>query len=358
MGERADSEILQEIRAKGGKIYSISRLNTMHQCPYQAYLNYVACEKPKNIGVYGCLGGKIHDVLEAIIHHKATSMDIIAAMNEELEDLEFMGVDFPLDRNGDPTIRNNWIKNITKFAEEFVPFTGHFDTEQLIVLNLGDNNYLQGYIDLLQYHDDGTISILDWKTSSAFTGDHLIEAGRQLIVYKKALEQEGLRVRDCSWVMLKYYEATWVQKNGKPKTKTGEWRNLVKDLALPIKRFLMENGSDEFDADAIYESALSNGNFHELPKEVQDQFDIHPYVRKYDITVELEEECMQYVHEMIACFERFGDDRKNYKPCDVDKQSFFCSALCGFGGKTQQCPYWHEYCNNFSKEDESDEEFC
>lgn len=358
MAERAKEQRVEEIRANGGRVYSISRLNTMNQCPYQAYLNYVLGLPQKNIGVYGCLGGKIHDVLENIIHNRAVVADIKTAMDEELDDLEMMGVDFPLDRNGDPTIRNNWIANITKFAENFKPFVGHFDTEQLVVLDLGNNNYLQGFIDLLRYNDDGTVSIFDWKTSSAFVGEHLVEAGRQLIAYKKALEQEGLRVRDCAWVMLKYYEATWMQKNGKPKSKNGEWRNLIKDLKLPIMRFLAESGMDEFDCEATYESALSLNDINDLPKEVAEKFDIHPYIRTYDIDEEKETECMQYIHDMISLFEQYGTDGRNFPHCDINKQSFFCNALCGYGGKSELCKYWQAFCDAFTGDDEDDEVFC
>ena len=81
-----------------------------------------------------------------------------------------------------------------------------------------------------------------------------------------ALENEGLRVRSVKWVMLKYYEASWLQKNGKVKTKVGEWRNLISDLCLTIDKRLMDLGYDDMDIDVILDEAKKKGIKIDLKK--------------------------------------------------------------------------------------------
>ncbi|WP_197029463.1 PD-(D/E)XK nuclease family protein [Butyrivibrio sp. AE3004] len=76
-----------------------------------------------------------------------------------------------------------------------------------------------GYIDLMHYDENGTLHIIDWKTSSKFDKEHLISAGRQLIFYALAKRAEGYIVSRVSWVMLKYCVTKWQLKNGKSKVK-------------------------------------------------------------------------------------------------------------------------------------------
>ena len=270
-----DSRLVQ-LKAEGKKIYSISKLNTLHQCKYQAYLNYVEHEEQKS-NIWACAGTIIHDKLEACLHGEATTVDLREAINEELENFSLLDIDFPLDRNGNPTLRNNWIANMTRFTEEFVIPEGNFETEKLVILPIDDHSVMQGYIDVIKHNDDGSVDILDWKTSSQFAGDHLIEAGRQLVVYAMALEHEGLKVNAVKWVMLKYYEASWLLKNGKTKVKVGEWRNLVSDLESVIEKRLLDMGKDEFEVSLILDEAKKTNR---IPAELTHFISVKPYIRE------------------------------------------------------------------------------
>ena len=109
MAERNVDPRLQALQEAGKEVYSISRLNTINQCPYQAYLQYIrganACSN-----IWGILGSSIHTALESCVKDGADESCIIEAMNEELELADTLGIDFPLDRNDNPSIRNNWMK--------------------------------------------------------------------------------------------------------------------------------------------------------------------------------------------------------------------------------------------------------
>lgn len=203
MGERIINEKLKELYDNDIPVYSISRLDTINNCMYEAYKTYIKHEKGLQ-NVYALLGGKIHDVLEAIVNNNATKDDLLPAMNAELEDLEMMNLEFPKDRNGGDSIKEGWVTNITHFCNTYEAPAGKFDTEQFFLYKTPKGRFLQGYIDLLQKNEDGTISIFDYKTSSMYKGEDIKAHGRQLITYALAKEQEGYKVDKVAWIFLKY----------------------------------------------------------------------------------------------------------------------------------------------------------
>ena len=348
MAVREMDKRLKELKVQGKHLYSISKLNTIHQCKYQAYLNYILHEKQKD-NIWACAGSIIHDRLEGCLKGINTPQDIKSAIDDELENFQMLDIDFPLDKNGNPTIRNNWVANMTKFAEMFKPWVGNFETEQLVILPINDNAVMQGYVDVISHNDDGTVDVIDWKTSSQFTGDHLIEAGRQLAFYTMALEAEGLTVRSAKWVMLKYYEATYKLKNGKFKTKVGEWRNLVSDLSGIIEKYLLELGIDEISADVMLTEAKKTNT---IPKELSQLITVSPYIREYELTDDVKAETMQYIKDTIAEYEGIEE----WKPCNCKNNSYFCANLCGYGGKSGKCKHWIDYCETFEKKSDDEED--
>ena len=352
MATREIAPELQKLFDEGAEVYSISRLNCINQCEYQAYLSYIK-NAPKKNNVWACLGGKIHDALEKCVKGEAEETILNDAIQDELENLEILDIDFPLDRNGNPTLRNNWIANMTKFANEFKTPKGKFDTEKLVLFNVKDNIWLQGYIDLIRYNKDGTIYILDWKTSSNFDKTHVVEAGRQLAVYALAMENEGYKVDRVSWVMLKYCKTTWIQKNGKSKDKISEWRNYIKDLRTVLEKKLADMGYDEIDIDAMLFQAEKDNAMDCLPDELKSQFKTVPYVRDYELTDEVIEECKQYINDSIDKYHECGTDEKNFKPCNIEKESFFCSSLCDF---SSSCKYWKDYCDQYASKDNTEDD--
>lgn len=353
MGDRRIEPRLQELIDKGCSIYSISRLNCLNTCPYQAYLNYIRHET-QTPNVWAECGGIIHDRLEDCVKNGTDESQILLAINEELENLQILDIDFPLDKNGNPTLRNNWVANMTRFAKEFKTPVGEFETEQLILYPVKDNVYMQGYIDLIKHNADGSIDIIDWKTSSQFTGNHLIEAGRQLVLYALAKQLEGYTVRKLRWVMMKYCETTWTLKNGKEKSKVSEWRNLIKDLSNPIEKALVDIGWDEVDIECTLSEGIAKNSWDVFPQEIRDKFHTHIYVRDYEMTEEVINETLQYINNQIERYETLGTDESNWEPCDISKESFFCSGLCGYGGKTGKCKYWVDYCDQFTQENNQD----
>lgn len=353
MASREIDSRLKKLYDEGAEVYSISKLNIINQCEYQAYLLYIAKASRKS-GIYGILGGKVHDALESCVKDRADTSIIKDAINEELDNLAVFNIDFPKDRNGNSTIRDNWIANMARFAEEFSTPKGKFDTEKLVLLHWRDNIWIQGYIDLIRYNKDGSIMILDWKTSSNFDKAHLIEAGRQLVLYALAMQEEGYKVKKIAWVMLKYCITKWTLKNGKTKEKVSEWRNYIKDLHNVLEKKLDDAGYDEITIDTLLFEAEENNSMENLPDDIKSQFKTMIYIRDYELSPEIIDECKQYIDESIEKFHSCGTNEKKFGHCDLEKESYFCSNLCDV---RESCKYWKDYCDQFvSKDDDDDDE--
>lgn len=107
MGQRVIAPELQALYDKGAKVYSYSKLSTIHDCPYNAYLTYVEVPKREQCAnVYSSLGTVVHDTLEGIIEGKNTEADIGPAIENGLDELDMLGIDFPKTRDGGNGIRD------------------------------------------------------------------------------------------------------------------------------------------------------------------------------------------------------------------------------------------------------------
>lgn len=339
------------------KVYSISKLNTIDQCEYQAYLSYVKHAKQSS-SCYSILGTRIHDCLEAIINGESTEEALLPALDKELEDMEMLGIDFPNDRNGGTTIRDNWITDMKDFCTSFVKPKGKFETEQLFIYQLDPEHYLQGYIDLIKYNSDGTISIFDWKTSSQFATKDLIHHGRQLVLYAMGKEQEGYTVKNVAWIMLKYAEVSWIgkaRKTAKTETTIKKVFNrgkALKELKPYLETDLEKLGYSEVDIEILLEDAAKRNSWDKLPEEVRKKYTIKPYVRYYELTDELKQETLDYINTRIAQFESKSDSEVDWEPVEITKKNeFFCNTLCGY---RHLCKYIADY-NNTKEEPQKDE---
>lgn len=345
---REKSNEIEELKKQGKRFYSISKADTIDQCHYQAYLAYIKHAKAVP-NIYSLMGSKIHDALEAIIHGEDTAL-LISALENELEDMTMLGFDFPKDRYGGTSIRDAWIKNMRHFCSNFVPPKGNFETEQLFIYPLTEDRIVRGYIDLVQTIDEETktISIWDWKTSSQFSADTLLEHGRQLVMYAIAKEYEGYKVKDVGWIMLKYVEIIFkgrLRKNSKTKTqitKVCDRHKIASTIKSYVEQELADAGYDEIEIEMLIHQMMITNSLDGLPDEIKQKFIIKPYVRRYQITEALKQETLDYINKQAEIFESLSkDDEDMWKPKNIDKNSeFFCNYLCDYKGV---CKYIQQY---------------
>lgn len=369
MAKREIDPRLQELFNEKKHVYSISKCNTIDECLYEAYNAYVLHERGSN-GIYSILGSKVHDCLESVTNGEVSPSVLPSVLEEELNDLSMLGIDFPKDRNGGDSIRNSWVADMKHFCENFVPLEGKFDTEELFIYQLNEDRYVQGYIDLIRHNDDGTISILDWKTSSAFSKEDLLHHGRQLILYAIAKEAEGFKVRDVAWYMLKYCEVSFMGKkraNSKELsliTKVVNRGKLVSELKNNIEYHLSATGYDEIDIECMLNQALEENSLSCLPADIQSKYKIEPHIRQYEITDELKVECIQYINSMADKWESLDtSSAANFPPRSFTKKtkqgkevdsSYFCQVLCNYRNTCKYLKMYKEMQNNEPEDEFSD----
>jgi ATP-dependent helicase/DNAse subunit B len=348
-------EKLDRLYEYGAKVFSFSKLNSFHNCEYEYYNTYVLKNKGLN-NVYTELGSCLHDNIESIYSGEGNLEQFKDNYTNKLLELEMIGMDFP-----NENIKNSWIKDVNHFVNNFNKMDTKMIIEKLIVFEVSDGIWVQGYVDSIVPSEKGKpyVNVIDWKTSSKFTGKKLTEAGRQLLMYKVGLEDNTpLKVDKVMWFMIKYIYVCTMQKNGKVKKKMcnrGKW---VKEMKTTIEKELYKHGMDEFEVEMLLDNAIEDNNLDCLPKEVQDKFWLEDCFVEYEVTDEKIEELKQYIINTVKEIESKDQNNEGeWKPVEINKQnSFYCSVLCGH---RKTCKFYKQFleenADSFEKKDKEDE---
>ena len=273
-------------------VYSFSRLKLFNECRHAYFLTYVLkCDKKPNI--YSEIGTIIHEVLEDVQGGKDIPVEErIEMFEDKVDECKIFGIEFVNEK-----IEEKYVENIKHCLRNFKPLQGvKFEIEKEIRLELG-SSVLTGFIDLVIHNEDGTVSVIDFKTSSKYAKKDLPKNANQLIIYGLALEQMGYVVRDVKWMMLKY--ATVKGKRGDKM----------------IERRELEDG-----------------------QEFEDCFVEYPYNAISKM------ECVDWIEETIEEIESLTKyDTWEHK--DINKgTSFYCSNICSCCGK---CEALKDYLKKF-----------
>ena len=272
--------------------YSFSRLKLFNECRHAYFLTYVL-KVQKRVNIYSEIGTTIHELLEDIQKGKEIPIEErIEIFEDKVDECEIFGISFVNDN-----IKEKYVENIKHCLMNFEPLKGKkFEIEKEIELEV-DGHKLTGFIDLIVHNDDGTVSVIDFKTSSKYAKKDLSKNANQLIIYGLALEQLGYKVRDVKWMMLKY-----CQVQGKRGSKMIERREL-------------EDG-----------------------QKFEDCFVEYPYNEVIKM------ECIDWIIDTIEEIESLTTyDTWEHK--EINKgNSFYCNNICSVCGK---CEALKQYLKNF-----------
>lgn len=341
-------EQLKELRDDGNTVWSISRLNNYNTCPLGYYLTYLAPDRDRGIqNIYSHAGSIIHDTLEQI--HIDNTLNEQVELKKSLQNIYTDklfddNLNFPKSKDGSDTIENNWVNSMKHFANNFKKLPFHAETEKLFVYEIFPNTYIQGYIDIVTTGKNGKIQVLDWKTSSRFTGQKKIEAGRQLVLYKLAVEEVfGLEVDKVGWYMLKYARVHYGKRS--KMVDRGKW---VEQMASQIETQLLKVYSNELTARFALKEAVENNSIETLPQSVRDYFRVEPLIEYYEVGDKEIEELKTYIKKTIH---RISNDFM-FNPVYIDyKNVFFCSNLCS---QRYKCPAYERYQKELEEKKEFD----
>lgn len=258
------------------KRYSYSKLTTFRQCEFQ-YLSSYELRQESDENIYGLAGTTVHNIIEDIQEKKITNEEGLMRFDEEMEMHEILGYTFTSEKT-----KNNFIESIRHFIKYFKPIDkGKVEVEKDFVADF-DGHEVIGFIDILIHNEDGTVSIVDLKTSSKYSKKAIEEHCNQLLIYAIAMEQQGFTVKDVSWNMMKY-------------------------SMIPTKR----------------------GKKMVLRNELTDEKFEEAYVY-YPLSDESKNRCKEWVIETIEMIEAKDVFDTWETNCD---EPFFCTNLCSFCGK-------------------------
>ena len=351
---RLTNEQLEKIKQKYNvnKIWSWSRVNTFMTSPYEYYLKYVIKAKEDRTDCcYTTLGTICHDTLDSFYENKIPYEKMI----DNFEDGWLTAidvVDLKFDRNDETknaNIARKYKADLQHFFKNHVKYKYPLSIEKPIVINV-DNNIFVGYIDAIYKDNDGVYHIIDFKTSTQYTGKNLTDHSGQLVLYALGLHQAGIpldKIR-INFNFLKYVTVQVQQKKkgSLPKYRDIERSQLGEKLKANAIMWLKSAGYDADDIDNYISDLVATNDITVLPKEIQNKYVIEDCCTYIPLTEDLIKYWTDTIKTTIKDIELREKDYKETKSDNaffdteesVKAQSYYFATLCGYSGRLHK-PY-------------------
>ena len=274
------------METKDKKIYSYSRLESYHNCPYAYYITYIEGNRSEH-NIYSFLGSVVHELLEELQQKIINNDDAIEKFENAVTEADMLGYEWMSD-----SVKNKYVLAVKHYLEHYKPIEcDEYFIEEYFEIPVGDK-WMKGYIDLYTITDD-IIDIYDYKTSSSssFTGKDAYKKMRQMILYGIAIKQKhpDKEIRSMNFDMLKYYKVP---------SKRSKLGYTLKDRST----------IDILDFTTEFSPAYVSAEF----------------------TTEVVEEVTEYVCNTVNEIESLDKDLGCYKKGFNPKKDFFCKTLCSF----------------------------
>ncbi len=348
------NEICKQLNVK--TLDSWSKYHCYKQDHWEAFLKYILHEKEdRTNGIYAVSGGYCHDIIEKFYKDEIKHEDMIDLYEDSLLTMNIAELKY--DRNDSE--KNE--KIATKYENCIRHFFRNHDVikkphriEHFITIRISEDIVLQGYIDFLfteKYQDENgnertRIRIVDWKTSTRYTGQKIDAECGQLVIYAEGIRQAlGIPLEDiiCEWNFLKYVTVTYEQKNGTLKDRYIERNSIGESLVNTAKMWLKHFGYED-DIDSYIDTMILDNTIDCLPSEVRDKFTI----KDCYVEVSLNEEKIEELKaDIVAVIHEFREKEKEYKDTkdemlfwqDVtDADAYRLATLSGYSRKLHK-PY-------------------
>ena len=371
---RLTYEELENVKKKFGvdQLWSFSKFDSYRTSKYEWMLKYIKHlpENNEKQSAYASLGSAVHDVLEGLYDGSVKYED----MADKFEDIWMTNIDIAqlvFDRNDstkNENIKNKYYLNLIHFFKNYNKLPYKMQNEQFVTIKITDNIVMQGYIDAIYKDEDDIYTIVDYKTSTQYSGKAIEEHAAQLVLYSEALRQLGVpkdKIR-CCWNFLKYVNVDCEQMNGKIKTRSIERYEIGEKLQSSVKSWLKKLGHEDKMMEYLDEMVRTN-DIKCLPKDVQSKYKISDcYVYIDDIWAfynNLKEEIIETIEEINQKVEEYnylisiGDENGAEKLFWDDEESlknqvYYYNNLCGYSIPTVK-PY-KQYLDKITAEKNGD----
>lgn len=346
---RLTHEELEKIKQKYNvqRIWSWSRMNTFLNSKYEYLLKYILkTPEDRYNSCYTSLGTICHDTLDRFYEGKIKYEDMI----DEYEDgfmtvITIAGLKFNRsDEEKNKSIGERYNQNLIHFFENHTVYKDKLLIEKPVVVNVLKNIFV-GYIDALYKDSEGYYHILDFKSSSIYTGNTLTKNSGQLILYSIGLHQMGIPLDKIKpqFNFLKYCTIKYRLKNGNVKYRNVERCKIGESLQSNARTWLKHFG---YKPDGYLKDMLDENSIQCLPSVVREKYEI----ADCHVDVDLTEETVQYWTDLIATTLKdielreqdyretksnkcFWDDESSIK-----EQKYYFSNLCSYSPRLHK-PY-------------------
>lgn len=349
---RLSFEELEKVKEKYNVpiLWSWSRVSSYTTSPYEYYLKYIL-HKKEDISncAYAPCGSLAHDCLERFYNGEITK----AQMLENFEDGWIMNIDIAdlkfdrNDKNKNDSIKTKYKYDIEHFLKHHEPMADKVITEKFVTAKIGPH-VLQGYIDATYKDENGNFCIIDFKTSTKFSGKNLEEKSGQLTVYAIALNQLGVpfdKIR-IGFNMLKYCTITYRQKNGTVKTRDVERYKVGESLQTNARMWLKDAGYGNNGVNDYLKMLIDTNDINVLPDEVRCKYSISDCFVWVPLTQKLID---KWTNDIESTINHILNVEKEYNKTydeklwwDSDEQvkneSFYFSTLSGYSASLHK-PY-------------------
>jgi hypothetical protein len=330
-------------------LYSWSRYNTYKNDNYEYFLKYVKrVKEDRNDGIYGVSGGICHTVLEKFYSKEINYEQMLQEYEDELLNMNLAELKY--DRTNEEknkSVAEKYEYCIRHFFQNHQQITKKVDIERFITVKVGAF-YLQGYVDFL-FKEDGKFNIVDWKTSSIYTGKKIEKECGQLLLYTEALRQLGVPLENivAKWNFLKYVTVEVPQANGKTAIRNIERNEIGSGLSSNIKMWLKKAKYSETEIEG-YVSTLSLTNSLDcLPEEIKSKYKISDCYVEVSISEEAIENLKQdIINTLVEINKKEAEymktqDENIFWSEVTDSNSYYFANLSGYSRKIHK-PY-NEY---------------
>ena len=329
------------------RVWSWSRMNTYMTSKFEYLLKYILKSKEDRCdSCYTTLGTICHDTLDKFYEGEIKYKDMIDDYNDgfttaiTIADLKFNRSD----EEKNKSIGEKYNENLVHFFNNHTVYKYKLLVEKPIVVNI-DGNVFVGYIDALYKDDDGYYHIIDFKSSSIYTGKTLEENSGQLTIYAIGLHQMGIpydKIK-AQFNFLKYCTIKYEQKNGAIKYRNVERCKIGESLQSNAKTWLKHFG---YEPDEYLKMLLDTNGIDCLPEEVKEKYEItdchvdvdlsDKAIKKwFDIVTDtlIDIEMREKDYEETKSLQCFWDDEES-----VQAQSYYFANLCAYSA-TKHLPY-------------------
>lgn len=352
---RLTSEQLKEVMKKYGvdKIYSWSKVSCFMTSPYEYYLKYVLHKKGDvDNCAYAPMGSISHDIIERFYNGEIEYGNMLENFDDgwltaiEIADLKF-------DRNDETknaNIKNKYKENLEHFFKNHSPIVvgnknDFLKLEQFMVADI-NGHLLQGYIDAIHKEGDD-YTIIDWKTSTKYSGKTAEDKCGQLVIYAIGLHQKGVPYENIkiAWNFLKYVTIEYQQKNGAIKTRDVERCKIGESLQANAKTWLKACGYED-EMDDILKVLLDSNDINTLPSDVREKYKIEDCYVYVPLTEALINNWFSQTNNAIVDIEmREADYAQSQNENifwdsdeSVQKESYYFATLCEYSANLHK-PY-------------------